>query len=238
MVSKGIATKQQAYTLGWMEFFVEAIFMLGCIDFPSDSAAILRVKAFVEALIDSERERCDDEPSYLFEDGEEIAFAAGGLMDGASDSADQAVLSAILITTKRILAFSSIDVPPEVQGVLRKLDNLDPDHIATVMQAPLQDIISASLSGPTLRYPYGSFTVIFRMPDSLKRRGMRLLTAAERRETDEQKKQVWKDYQRDMPEQICYEMALRSEDTYSHLYEMSGLLKSMGEYEGFKVSIE
>lgn len=67
---------------------------------------------------------------------------------------------------------------------------------------------------------------------------MRLLTAAERRETDEQKKQVWKDYQRDMPEQICYEMALRSEDTYSHLYEMSGLLKSMGEYEGFKVSIE
>lgn len=41
-----------------------------------------------------------------------------------------------------------------------------------------------------------------------------------------------------MPEQICYEMALRSEDTYSHLYEMSGLLKSMGEYEGFKVSIE
>lgn len=112
MVLNGIATKQQAYTLGWMEFFVEAIFMLGCIDFPSDSAAILRVKAFVEALIDSERERCDDEPSYLFDDGEEIAFAAGGLMDGASDSADQAVLSAILITTKRILAFSSIDAPP------------------------------------------------------------------------------------------------------------------------------
>lgn len=238
MVAKGIATKQQAYTLGWMEFFVEAIFMLGCIDFPSDSAAILRVKAFVEALMDAEHGRRDHEPSYLFEDREEIAFVAGGMMGVASDSAEQEVFSAILITTRRIFAFNSVDAPPEVQHVLRKLDNLDPDHIATVMQAPLRDIISASLSGPTIHYPNGSFTVTFRMPDSLKQRGVQLLTTAEHRETDEQKKQVWKDYRRDMPEQICYEIALRSEDTYSQLYEMSGLLKSMGEYEGFEVSVE
>jgi len=221
MVAKRIATKQQAYTLGWMEFFVEAIFMLGCIDFPSDSAAILRVKAFVEALMDAEHERRDHEPSYLFEDGEEIAFVAGGLMNGTSEATEQEVFSAILITTKRIFSFSSMDAPPEVQSVLRKLDNLDPNHIVTVMQAPLRDIISTSLSGPTLCYPSGSFTVTFRMPDSLKQRGAQLLTAAEHRETDEQKKQVWKDYRRDMPEQICYEIRLRSEDTYNQLYELS-----------------
>ena len=78
MVNQGIATKQQAYTLGWMEFFIDALFMMGAIDFPSDESAILRVKAFAEAMVNTEYVRRDEgEPSYLFEDGEEVKFAVG-----------------------------------------------------------------------------------------------------------------------------------------------------------------
>ena len=146
--------------------------------------------------------------------------------------------SALLITTKRIFAFDSMKAPPGVQDVLRELDRLDPDHIATVMQAPLQDIISASLRRPNSRFPHGSFLLTFRMPDYLKRCGVQLLAAAERWETDEQQKKIWKEHQWDLAEQISYEIALHSEDTYRQLCKLSGVLKAAGKEEGFAVSVE
>ena len=236
MVNQGIATKQQAYTLGWMEFFIDALFMMGAIDFPSDESAILRVKAFAEAMVNTEYVRRDEgEPSYLFEDGEEVMFAVGGMLCGTPE---KDVFSALLITTKRIFAFDSMKAPPGVQDVLRELDRLDPDHIATVMQAPLQDIISASLRRPNSRFPHGSFLLTFRMPDYLKRCGVQLLAAAERWETDEQQKKIWKEHQWDLAEQISYEIALHSEDTYRQLCKLSGVLKAAGKEEGFAVSVE
>lgn len=109
MVNQGIATKQQAYTLGWMEFFIDALFMMGAIDFPSDESAILRVKAFAEAMVNTEYVRRDEgEPSYLFEDGEEVKFAVGGMLCGTPE---KDVFSALLITTKRIFAFDSMKAP-------------------------------------------------------------------------------------------------------------------------------
>ena len=134
MVNQGIATKQQAYTLGWMEFFIDALFMMGAIDFPSDESAILRVKAFAEAMVNTEYVRRDEgEPSYLFEDGEEVKFAVGGMLCGTPE---KDVFSALLITTKRIFAFDSMKAPPGVQDVLRELDRLDPDHICLLYTSP------------------------------------------------------------------------------------------------------
>lgn len=239
MVAQGIATEQQAYTLGWMEFFVEAIFMLGCIDFPSDSAAILRVKAFIEVIMDAERGRWSSyEPSYLFEDGEAMTFAMGGLRYGAVDSPGKDVFSALLFTTERLFVFDSEEAPPEIRGILKKLESLDPDHITTVLQIPLQNMISISIRRPAPHFPHGSFAITFQTPDYIKTRGVQLLAAAEHRETEEQKKLIWKGRQQQFPDQMHYEIAVRSEDAGNQLRSLFSTLRGIGEHEGFPVSIE
>ena len=42
----------------------------------------------------------------------------------------------------------------------------------------------------------------------------------------------------DLAEQISYEIALHSEDTYRQLCKLSGVLKAAGKEEGFAVSVE
>ena len=234
MVSKGLVTKQQAHTLATVEYFLEGLYVFQFIDYPSDKAAIRRVRTFLDLMTESVADKpTADEPSFLMDDDEGMIFCVAGLRCGMENSTEKNTLSGALITEKRLFLFDSVEDPHGYR--LRNGEVSDPDHAVSVHQFPLKNIRRIEVHAPTPLFPHGSFEISFQFAEYFVRACRHTLDLVVRNAEKTGTQQTWIDQKKNFTGFASYEMELRSEEANAALRTMYPLLMEIGRNSGFEV---
>ena len=233
MVSKGLVTRQQAHTLATVEYFLEGLYVFHFVDYPSDKAAIRRVRTFLDLMTEFVTEPLTDEPSFLMDDDEGMIFCAAGLRCGTENSTEKNTLSGALFTERRLFLLDSVEDPHGYH--LRSGEVSDPDHSVSVHQIPLKNIRRIEFHAPTPLFPHGSFEISFQFAEYFVRASRRTLDLLIRNTEKTGTQQTWIDHKKNFTGLTSYEMELYSEETNATLRTMYPLLMEIGQNSGFEV---